>query len=70
MQLVKEETREQRPARDAALSQILEVLFIEVLRSSAQTNASPRLVRGPSDDRFSVAIRGMHEHSTQAWTVA
>lgn len=67
--LVREESREQRPAREVVLSRLLEVLLIEALRS-AGTNASPGLVRGLADSRLAAAIRGMHERPTHAWTVA
>jgi AraC-like DNA-binding protein len=70
VQLVREETREQRPAREVVLSRLLEVLLIEALRSTAQTSASQGLVHGLSDGRLAAAIRGMHEHPTRAWTVA
>jgi AraC-like DNA-binding protein len=46
------------------------VLFIEALRSTAGTNASPGLVRGLADPRLAAAIRGMHDRPRQAWTVA
>jgi AraC-like DNA-binding protein len=70
VQLVRDESREQRPAREVVLSRLLEVLLIEALRSTAETTASPGLVRGLSDCRLSAAIRVMHEHPTRAWTVA
>jgi AraC-like DNA-binding protein len=70
VELVREESRDQRPAREVVLARLLEVLLIEALRSTAGTNASPGLVRGLSDDRLAVAIRGMHENPTHAWTVA
>lgn len=70
VQLVREETREQRPAREVVLSRLLEVLLIEALRSTAGTSASPGLVRGLADGRLAAAIRTMHEHPTRAWTVA
>ena len=66
--LVREESREQRPAREVVLSRLLEVLLIEALRSVG-TNASPGLVRGLADARLAAAIRGMHERPTHAWTV-
>ena len=69
VQLVREETREQRPARDVVLSRLMEVLLIEALRSTAGTNAPPGLVRGLADARLAAAIRGMHERPTRAWTV-
>ena len=68
--LVREESHEQRPAREVVLSRLLEVLLIEALRSAAGTNASPGLVRGLADDRLAAAIRVMHERPTHAWTVA
>ncbi|MFM0294465.1 AraC family transcriptional regulator [Paraburkholderia sp. RL17-383-BIF-A] len=70
VQLVREESRAQRPAREVVLSRLLEVLLIEALRSAAETTASPGLVRGLSDARLAAAIRVMHEHPTRAWTVA
>ncbi|MGH8778443.1 AraC family transcriptional regulator [Paraburkholderia sp.] len=68
--LVREESREQRPAREVVLSRLLEVLLIEALRSAAGTNASPGLARGLADGRLAAAIRVMHERPTHAWTVA
>lgn len=70
VQLVRDESRALRPAREVVLSRLLEVLLIEALRSTAETTASPGLVRGLSDGRLAAAIRGMHEHPTRAWTVA
>src|SRR5476649_2733789 len=69
VQLVREESREQRPAREVVLSRLLEVLLIEALRSATGTNAPPGLVRGLADFRLGAAIRGMHEHPAHAWTV-
>lgn len=68
-QLVGEESRAMRPARDVVLARLLEVLLIEALRSTAGTDASPGLLRGLADERLSAAIRRMHENPRQAWTV-
>jgi AraC-like DNA-binding protein len=70
VQLLSEETREQRPAREVVLSRLLEVLLIEALRSTGGTTASPGLVRGLADVRLAAAIRAMHEEPTRPWTVA
>jgi AraC-like DNA-binding protein len=70
VQLVGEESRALRPARDVILARLLEVLLIEALRSTAGTAASPGLVRGLADERLGVAIRRMHESPTHPWTVA
>lgn len=70
VQLVGEESRALRPARDVILARLLEVLLIEALRSTAGTAASPGLLRGLGDERLAVAIRRMHESLTRPWTVA
>ncbi|WP_158938113.1 AraC family transcriptional regulator [Burkholderia sp. S171] len=70
VQLVRDESREQRPAREVVLSRLLEVLLIEALRSTAETDTSPGLMRGLADSRLAAAIRRMHERPTHTWTVA
>ena len=68
--LVGDETRGARPARDLVLARLLEVLLIEALRSTTRTTASPGLLRGLADQRLAVAIRCMHERPGHDWTVA
>jgi hypothetical protein len=46
MQLVGDETRARRPARELVLKRLLEVLLIEALRCGVETAASPGLSRG------------------------
>jgi AraC-like DNA-binding protein len=70
VQLVGEESRELRPARDIILVRLLEVLLIEALRSTAGTAASQGLLRGLADGRLAAAIRRMHESPSRPWTVA
>jgi AraC-like DNA-binding protein len=70
VQLVVDESRTQRPAREVILARLLEVLLIEALRSMAGTAASPGLLRGLADERLALAIRRMHESPTRPWTVA
>jgi len=70
VQLVSEESRERRPAREVILERLLEVMLIEALRSTAGPTTSPGLLRGLADERLAVAIRQMHESPTQAWTIA
>jgi len=70
VELVGEESRQLRPARDVILARLLEVLLIEALRSTAGTQASTGLLRGLADARLAVAIRRMHESPTRPWTVA
>jgi len=69
VKLARDESRAQRPAREVVLARLLEVLFIEALRST-QTGASPGLVRGLADARLALAIRQMHESPDKSWTIA
>jgi AraC-like DNA-binding protein len=71
VQLVGEESRHARPAREVVLARLLEVLLIEALRSRAgtATDAPPGLLRGLADSRLAAAIRRMHEAPARAWTV-
>ncbi|WP_047462661.1 AraC family transcriptional regulator [Rhizobium rhizogenes] len=70
MQLVSEETREQRPARELVLERLLEVLLIEALRSSTDITAAPGLSRGLADERLAAALHAMHARPAYPWTVA
>ncbi|WP_246710330.1 AraC family transcriptional regulator [Martelella soudanensis] len=67
--LVRDETLSKRPARDVVLERLLEVLFIEALRSAAASDTAPGLLRGLGDARISEAIRAMHREPARAWTV-
>jgi len=69
-QLVGDESRAMRPAREEIMQRLLEVLLIEALRSTAGTEVSPGLLRGLADERLTLAIRAMHESPTKRWTVA
>jgi len=69
VQLVGDESRASRPARDVILTRLLEVLLIEALRSTTGTAPPPGLLRGLADERLAAAIRAMHEAPAQSWTV-
>ena len=70
VQLVIDESRAQRPAREEVLARLLEVLLIEALRSSNNAVTSPGLLRGLADIRLANAIRCIHENPQASWTVA
>jgi len=70
VQLVADESRAQRPGREAVLARLLEVLLMEAMRSTAYTGSSPGLLRGLADRRLAAALRRMHEDPTRPWTVA
>ncbi|GAB3411715.1 AraC family transcriptional regulator [Massilia agilis] len=70
VQMVGDESRADRPARDIVLSRLLEVLLIEALRSTASTAASAGLVRGLADPKLAIALRSMHERPAARWNIA
>lgn len=70
VKLVSEESREQRPARDVILERLLEILFIEAVRSSNGFVAPHGLLRGLEDVRIAASLRCIHEDSTKPWTIA
>lgn len=70
MQLVADETRKRRPAREVVLERLLEVLLIETLRCGTDAAAVPSVSRGLSDERLVAALRAMHARPEHGWTVA
>lgn len=69
VELLRDESRTQRPARDVVMARLLEVLLIEALRSTEGSAVSQGLVRGLADARLAVALRQMHDAPGRAWTV-
>lgn len=70
MQLLGDETRAQRPARELVLERLLEVLLIEALRSGTETTAAPGLSRGLADERLAASLHALHARPAHPWTVA
>jgi transcriptional regulator GlxA family with amidase domain len=69
VQLVAEETREQRSGRDLVLSRLVDVMLVEALRSTQGEDAPPGLLRGLGDARLAMAVREMHGDPARSWTV-
>lgn len=70
MQLVGDETRERRAARELVLERLLEVLLIEALRSGMETTSASGLSRGLGDERLAAALHALHARPEHPWTVA
>ncbi|MCH9291131.1 AraC family transcriptional regulator [Klebsiella quasipneumoniae] len=66
--LLKEEAQADRAGKSFVLARMVELLFIEAIRS-CETLATPGLVRGLSDPRIAQAIRLLHEAPARRWTV-
>ncbi len=58
--LLKEEAQADRAGKSFVLARMVELLFIEAIRSSG-TLATPGLMRGLSDPRVAQAIRLLHQ---------
>ena len=56
-------------ARNMILSRLLEVLFIDALRSAGGAQTSPGLLRGLSDTRLAPALRRIHHDPSGSVTV-
>lgn len=66
--LLKDEAQAQRSGKAFMLARMLELLFIEAIRSGTSL-ATPGLVRGLADPRIAQAIRLIHQEPARKWTV-
>ena len=69
IQMAVEESRADRAARDVVLARLMEVLFIEALRSSGP-HCPSGILRGLGDERVAGVIRHIHAQPTVPWTIA
>ncbi|QIB64214.1 AraC family transcriptional regulator [Kineobactrum salinum] len=69
VQLVRDESIEQRPGREHVLTRLVEVLLVEALRSTTEENAPAGLLRGLADTKLAAAMRLMHGDPARSWTV-
>ncbi|WP_421577265.1 cupin domain-containing protein [Shinella sp. M31] len=67
--MINEETRADRTAREMVLHRLLEVLLIEALRSSASATAPPGLLRGMADPLLAPTLRRIHADPGRNMTV-
>lgn len=70
LQLINEETRARRSARELVLQRLLEVMLIEALLCGIDASSAPGLARGLSDERLAIALRAIHARPEYPWTVA
>jgi AraC-like DNA-binding protein len=70
MQMIQEETQDDRAARDMVLQRLLELLLIEALRSVESTMAEPGLLRGLADPQLALALRQIHADPAAPLSVA
>ncbi len=70
VQMVGEESAGQKPGSEFMLSRLVELLLVEAMRSAAESNAPPGLLRGLGDERLARALRQMHAHIGRAWSTS
>ena len=70
VELVRDESRAERPGRDVVVTRLIEVLLIETFRYAASTAASPGLLRGLADGHLADPLRQIHQRPDRSWTVA
>lgn len=69
VKLLNDEIGDRRPGREVVVEHLLEILFIEALRSSGDLNAPPGLIKGLADKRLMYAIQEIHENPEKSWTL-
>lgn len=69
VQMLRDETQDERVGRDLILTRLVELLLVETLRNASSETTPAGLVRGLADSRLSRAIRLMHAQPDYPWTV-
>lgn len=69
VEMIQDETQNDRAARDMVLGRLLEVLLVEALRSAKNLMAEPGLLRGLADPQLAVALRNIHADSSASLSV-
>lgn len=69
VRMINEEMRADRAAREMVLHRLLEVLFIDALRSAATANAPPGLLRGMADPLLAPTLRRIYRDPGRSMTV-
>lgn len=60
VEMIQDETKSDRAARDMVLQRLLELLFVEALRCAESTKADPGLLRGLANTQLASALRQIH----------
>jgi len=68
VQMVGEESADEKPGNDFMRSRLVEMLLVEAMRSTTSGSAPPGLLRGLGDERLAAALKQMHAHIEQRWS--
>ncbi|AHG49080.1 AraC family transcriptional regulator (plasmid) [Rhizobium leguminosarum bv. trifolii CB782] len=69
VRMINDETRADRAAREMVLHRLLEVLFIDALRSATSAKMPPGLLRGMADPLLAPTLRRIHADPGRSMTV-
>jgi AraC-like DNA-binding protein len=69
VQMVGEESADQKPGNDFVMSRLMELLLVEAMRSASSGSAPPGLLRGLGDERLARALKQMHARIDHAWSI-
>ncbi|MDO6591759.1 AraC family transcriptional regulator [Loktanella sp. D2R18] len=68
--LLRDEVRSNRPARNVIVQHLLQVLLIEAFRSAAAPDGAGGLLHGLSDLRIGPSLRAIHAAPHRTWKIA
>jgi AraC-like DNA-binding protein len=69
VQMVGEESADQKPGSEFVMSRLVELLLVEAMRSASGGSAPPGLLRGLADERLARALRQMHARIDHSWSI-
>lgn len=69
VQMVGEESADQKPGSEFMLSRLVELLLVEAMRATTAGSAPPGLLRGLGDERLARALKQLHARIGHTWTV-
>ncbi|GBQ92633.1 helix-turn-helix transcriptional regulator [Asaia krungthepensis] len=67
--VLREEARLERAGQSIVLSNMLEIMLIEALRTCGELTLQPGLLKGLSDPKLALVLRLMHGQPGRRWTV-
>ena len=70
VELLRDESRTQRPGRDVVMKQLLQLLLIESLRNDQQISQPSGVLRGLQHPKISTALHLIHESPGADWQIA
>ncbi|HEY0685220.1 MAG TPA: AraC family transcriptional regulator [Steroidobacter sp.] len=67
--LIKRETSEKRAGQALVLTRLIEIIFVEALRSAPPEIQSTGLLAGLRDAQLAAALQGIHSRTSHPWTL-